>query len=374
MSAAIAQPLDPRWLDVVESVAPRTLGRADREGSALIAQIVHASELYTRERSGIGAASELLAARLRFFLPRDLPKIEGPLAELAARSALPEGRVWRVLDLGAGLGTTTLGVAGFAKRLGVERIDATAVERDEASLDVMTQLAREAERAGLIAPIELEARADDIERSSRDGTFDLAVVGLALNELFADREDRIAAREALLRGIRAQTIVVIEPAIRSITRELQMLRDRFAASSPPYVFAPCLRDGPCPMLRHERDWCHDELPFALPEKLADLAADAGLRRERLTYAYLTLRADPSRLWDRDPRSYRIVGGPIASKGKTEWLGCGAPGLVKLRQLDRERTPALEGAARGTLLRLDREPPDGSDLRVRPDVRIERLLR
>ena len=159
------------------------------------------------------------------------------------------------------------------------------------------------------------------------------------------------------------------------------LRDRFAADpAAPHVFAPCLRDGPCPLLRRERDWCHDQLPFALPDALAAVASEAGLRWERLTYAYLTLRNDERRLRDLadgDPRAFRVVGGPVDSKGKTEWSLCGAPGLVGLRRLERERGPAtetLDDAARGTLLRLDRDPPDGGALRVRPDVLVERLFR
>ncbi|MCZ7677502.1 MAG: hypothetical protein M5U28_01480 [Sandaracinaceae bacterium] len=114
---------------------------------------------------------------------------------------------------------------------------------------------------------------------------------------------------------------MLEPATREITRELMALRDRFALDpGPPHVFAPCLRDGPCPMLPRERDWCHDQLPFVLPEPLARVAREAGLRWERLTYAYLTLRNDERRLWDlaaRDPRAHRVVGGPVESKGKSE---------------------------------------------------------
>jgi SAM-dependent methyltransferase len=374
MSSFAARPLDPRWLDVIDRVAPRVLGREDRRGSALVAQIERASELYTRERQAIRLTEGLLAARLRFFLPRDLPKIEGPLAELAALGALPAGP-WRVIDLGAGLGASLLGAAALAKRLGIERVDAVAIERDTSSLDVLEQLAREAARADLIAPIALDARCADLEELPRLEQGDVAILGLALNELFVDRDDRLEAREHFLRSVLAQcaTVVVIEPAIKSITRELQVLRDRLA----PLVFAPCVRDAPCPMLENERDWCHDQLPFALPDMLAELAGDAGLRRERLTYSYLTLRSDGRRLWDlsaRDRRTFRIVGGPIVSKGKTEWQACGEPGLVRLRMLDRERRPELDDAARGTLLRLDREPPDGSDLRLRPDVSTERLLR
>ncbi|HJL18383.1 MAG TPA: small ribosomal subunit Rsm22 family protein, partial [Sandaracinaceae bacterium LLY-WYZ-13_1] len=295
---------------------------------------------------------------------------------------------WRVLDAGAGLGATTLGAAELAGRVGVERLEVTALERDAASLDVFTQVARQAAEDGLVPPIALDARRADLDGLdvSRLPEADLVLVGLTLNELFTDRDeaDRRDAREAFVRDLAGRlrpggALVLLEPALRGPTRELQRLRDRLVEDGgAPYLFAPCLRDGPCPLLRRARDWCHDVLPFELPEALADLAASAGLRGERLTYASLTLRAERRRLWDvadRDPHAFRIVGGPIGSKGKTEWDGCGAPGLVRLRLLDRERSEAnraMEGAIRGTLVRLDREPADGAQLRLRPDVPVERI--
>lgn len=385
--ALLASPLDTRWVALVDTLAPRLLGRDDRKGASLAAAVSRTSELYTRERAALGLATDALAARLRFYLLRDLPKVQGPLAELAAASRLPEEKVWRVLDVGAGLGTTSLGVAELAKRAGAEAVEVVALERDAAALDVFVTLAREAERAGLIAPMRIDARTVDLERGlSALPEADLVVVGLTLNELFVEREleARLDAREAVLRALMERlaeggSLVVLEPATRTITRELMALRDRFAlGSGPPHVFAPCLRDGPCPMLPRERDWCHDQLDFALPEALGALAEEAGLRRGRLTYAYLTLRNDAGRLWDvaaGDPRALRVVGGPVESKGKVEWEGCGAHGLVRLRRLERERAEsneALEGAGRGTVLRLDREAE--GDLRVRPHVTVSRLLR
>lgn len=378
--------LDPRWVALVDQLAPRVLGRDDRRGGSLVAAVARTSELYTREREAIALASDAIAARLRFYFLRDLPKIQGPLAELAAVGALPRTKRWRVIDVGAGLGTTSLGVAELARGAGAEGVDVVALERDAAALDVFASLAREAERAGLVAPMRIDARRVDLGRGALEALeeADLVVVGLALNELFADRADRLDAREGLLRALAGRlgeggALIVIDPATRAITRELMALRDRFAADAgPPHVFAPCLRDAPCPLLSRERDWCHAELALALPEPLAELAEAAGLRRERLTYSYLTLRNDARRLWDlahRDSRAYRVVGGPIESKGKTEWQGCGAGALVRLRRLDRERGPsnaALDGAARGTLVRVDRDLEDGAELRLRPDVAIERL--
>ena len=383
-----AKPLDPAWLALVDRLAPQVLGRDDRTGDALAAEVTRVSELYTRDRYAMSEAGVALAARLRFFLLRDLPKIQGPLAELGAAGALPAGPTWRILDVGAGLGTSSLGAAALAKDHGVEAVHVTALEREAPALDVFKQLARASSQAGLTAPITVDARVQDLEELEigRLPQVDLVLVGLSLNELHAGREDadRLDRKEAALRALATRlapggSLVVIEPALKQLSRELQQLRDRFMAHpAAPHVFSPCLRDGPCPLLRRERDWCHDQLPFELPAGLADLARASGLRYVRLTHAQLVLRNDDRRLWDisaRDPRTVRVVGGPIVTKGKLEWEGCGSAGLVRIRRMDREATDeneCMDDAARGAVLRLDRDVEDGGQLRLRADVGIERL--
>ncbi|UJR86808.1 small ribosomal subunit Rsm22 family protein [Sandaracinus amylolyticus] len=367
-----ARALSDVWIRAIDEAAPVLLGPHDRTGAALADEVARLSELYTRDRGALRSQSAALAARLRFFLPRDLPKVEGPLAELAWAGALPAGPRWKVLDLGAGLGTTTLGIATFAKRMGIEGLDVLAIERDARSLDVMKHLAAKCGRGALAdetVPVTLETRELDLEpidvRALGRG-YSMVVIGLALNELWTAHPDPLERRSTLL--ARASEIladdgvvIVIEPALRESSRALQQLRDRIEASPrAPYVFAPCTRSGPCPMLEGERDWCHEELPLALPDALKTIARGAGLRWEGLSYAYLTLRRTPGRVAD----VWRIVGGPIESKGRTEWHACGEPGLVRIARLTRNRGEGdpLEGARRGSLIAIEGETTPGETLR------------
>lgn len=367
------------WTALIDGLAPRLLGRDDRTGEPLAAQVRRVSELYTRRRDAMGEASAALAARMRFFLPRDLPKVGWPLAELAG--TLPPGPRWRILDVGAGLGTMTLGVAALAGRRGIEQLEVTAVERDAAALDIFSALAHGGYELGLCPPIELRVLREDLERLDIAGLpqADLVLVGLALNELYLDRgpDDRRDATERMLRKLIGRVapggaLIVIEPALKETSRALQVLRGRLL----PHVYAPCLREGECPLLRKERDWCHAMLPQTLPAKLAKVARAAGLRQERLTFSYLTLRPDGRRLGGHgEPDALRVVGGPVASKGKTEWDACGEVGMVRLRRLDRERSDenaALDGALRGTRLRVAGPLSDGASVRVRSPVTIEQI--
>jgi len=367
--------IGPAWLAAIDDAARILLGPHDRTGAALSTEVARLSELYTRDRGALRTQAAALGARLRFFLPRDLPKIEGPLCELAWASVLPRGPRWRVLDLGAGLGASTLGIASFARRAGIEGLDVLAVEREPRAIDVLRHLAARTGHGALAAdtvPVALESRELDLERidvRALGSEFSFAVLGLSLNELWTDAPDRLDRRAELLRRLTSVlapdgALVVIEPALAASARDLQRVRDRAVALGL-HVVAPCTHAAPCPMLAAERHWCHEDLDLALPEPLRSIARGAGLRWEGLTYAALVLRREPAA-----GGGHRIVGGPIETKGRTEWHACGEGGLVRIARLTRHRgADPLEGARRGSRVRL---PPDAG-ASVRTDrAAIERL--
>ena len=370
MRTKLPPAIEPEWIALIDRAAKVLLGRDDRVGEALSREVKLVSEIYTRERTSLHRTSVELAARLRFFLLRDLAKIERPLVELA----LPPRETLRVLDLGAGLGTSTLGVSRVAKKYGLaKRLDVIAVEHAARLVDVMTYLCA---RVGEIAaPVSLQTHELDLEKlePSSLGKFDLIVVGLALNELFVDAPDPIAARAAWCERVAAclaenGAMIVIEPALRTTTRELMEVRDRLVAGNTVRVIAPCTSDGSCPMLRRERDWCHADDALSLPEPLATVARGAGLRFEGLSYAYLTITRAPRG----ETNAFRVVGGPIVQKGRTEWHVCHAPTLARLSVLhrDRDETDRLEALGRGSRVELTPAPEDGANARAGASTRVD----
>ncbi len=310
-----------------------------------LADMVRAtSHTYTRQRDGIAKADDLstLQARLRFFLPRDVPKVTWPLAELKRADALPKSGPWRVLDLGAGFGTTSLGVALATGAV----LEVQACDRIARALDGFAQLAER-----LPVQVTLDARVEDVQRAAdHGGQVDLILLGLVINELEDEALERLF--ESLSRRLaEGGSVIVLEPALRMLTQRLHAWRGRLMERGWT-IFAPCLHSQECPM--SERDWCHEERSFELPEPLAKVARAAGLRSGRSTFAYLTLRRDQRRLADvvRFPSALRVVSSRLKSKGKLELIGCGDGRLRRLRRMDREASEANAGfgdARRGDIL-------------------------
>lgn len=359
----------PEWLEQLDRVARARLGRDASDRRALARAVAELSQAYTRRAEPLrepARAGADLWARLCFFLPRDLAKVQWPLIELDSVGALPHRETLRVLDLGAGLGAASLGIAQLAHSRGfAARLEVTGVDSDPDALALFDALAPHCE--GLPAvPLRLTSCVADLTRLPArllEPRYDLIVLALALNELTgAGQAEALERSIALLLKLGSAlspqgALIVIEPALRETSRALQALRDRLAARrAAPFVFAPCVRAGPCPMLEHPRDWCHERLPLRLSPRLAELAQLAGLRDRDLTFSYLTLHATERRLAERagSEPSYRVVSGPLHSKGKLELIACGEGGLTRLVRLDRNRVEALrdlDEAGRGTLLSL-----------------------
>ncbi|HMI91300.1 MAG TPA: small ribosomal subunit Rsm22 family protein, partial [Polyangiales bacterium] len=363
-------PVPATLLAAIDAVASERFGRGDLHGAALARAVQAVSAAYTRERDALRSLDgddSALCARLRFFLPRDAPKIVAPLAELAAVGALPRGPELRVLDLGAGLGTTSLGAAGFLlAQPGIERLQIDAVDQDAAALELAQALCRRYARdAGLALEMKVQRAALTPQLLGRLAPrYQLIVLGFVLNELALQSSDPAEQHARWLMQLGSLlsddgAIVVLEPALRPQSRALQLARAKLLArGGPPYLFAPCLHAGTCPMLDRERDWCHERLPLALPPTIAAIAREAGLREAELSYSYLTLCREPRSLAElahgAPERLYRIVSAPLASKGKLELALCGPGGATRARRLDRHAgraNEALERAGRGQLLRF-----------------------
>ncbi|HEY6879388.1 MAG TPA: class I SAM-dependent methyltransferase [Polyangiales bacterium] len=362
-------PLSSAALARIDSVAQSLAGKFTQRTLADSVSVL--SRIYTRERAQLGQLDKSsLLARAGFFFARDMIKPFGPLDELFLRGALPAGERWRVLDLGAGMGATSFGVARWLRTQAspVKQLTVLALEQNASALrgfGAFTQALNELEE---FTPIALDARAEDLHSLRGERGFQLVLLGFVLNQLFVDAPDRIERRAQLVRDAFELlapdgALIILEPASKESSRELMELRDRLRDLP---IIAPCLHDAPCPMLPSARDWCHQELAYALPPALADVARAASLRWEGLSYASLVLAKRPPARRD---GQWRVVSDRLESKGKLELYGCGSGRYQRFTQLNRKASPlnrAFSDAQRGDVLRIEGDAP-----RIEEDTPVER---
>lgn len=340
-------PLDARWRDGLDAIARRRFG-IGYDHPDLPDKVSALSEHYNHATS-LATGPDRYVARLLFSFPRDISK---PGAALRERIAdLP--RPLRMLDIGAGMGAMTVGVARALEG----EVEATWIDVDRDAMAIGVEAA--ALQPGLVV------RVPDRE-AALSQRYDLVVVGQVLSEMDHNAVGREERHAAWIRGLLQHqvhpggTVLVIEPALRERTRHLMAIRDRI----PGIVRFPCPHDKACPMLPSERDWCHQEAAIELPDWLVPLARASGLRRERLTWSSLILGGRP-----KEPGWHRVVSEPLVSKGKRELVVCTTGGqLERIGRLDRHASDA--NAAFAELGRGDRVRWPGRP-RVGPDDRVDR---
>lgn len=433
---ALVQPLEAGWQDVLDAVL-RGMTRgavSTREIGRLAPKLVELSRAYNAAAAEGRRTRLPLEARVAFSFPRDVPKGAGAIRELVASGvlALPEDRPLRVLDLGAGLGAMTWGLARALAASGARgRIEALLVDEDEEALRQAEAIARAARVTFGEEPIALSVRTEvaslatgpahadrpaalarrrTLDRSGmldRSGTLDrsgvlggphhVVLLGQVLSELDprALPEERLEGQVALIAHLLESAVaeggalVIVEPALRERARHLHALRARVLEQVPGVtVFAPCLHAAPCPALAVDGEWCHEDLRVDLPPWVAPLARAAGLRWQGLTFSYLVLtkdgralvpRAEPE---DRGRVRFRVVSDLFRSKGKVEMFVCTEAGQrSKIRRLDRDAVVdgvPFDALGRGDVVTLTvprsvapgQKEPDGAPIDDRGRVRAD----
>lgn len=347
------------------------------------------SKYFTSDRGGLPKnyfnQKDLRSGYLFYFLPVNALKVAGLLNYIPAPFFQ---RPLKVLDLGSGPGTGMVGVwlrqfsgTGGVPHTGDPRggpptTASSPAKRDDAvgwgwsgagpvgSITLVDQnrdVLRDAEglKEALGIPGQITTRYGDLLREPlpkvvRPEPYDLILIANFLNEFPQERRRQLI--DLLLRRYLAPAgrILIIEPALKRQTRELMELRDELLAEKMGYVYAPCLHQEGCPMLRHnDRDWCHVYVDWERPRWIEKVDRMLHLQKEYLKGSFLVLGNEPSPAYTNT--QWRVVSGHLNSKGKSELLLCGPGGLPKLlrvTRLDKDHSSSnadFDHAQRGELV-------------------------
>src|SRR6202034_2380912 len=138
----LVRPLEDDWRDALDGVARARGWPTSRDVAALAARVPALSEAYNDPERARAAVRDAGPARLGFSFPRDVPKAAAAVRELLATGAVPRADSLRVLDVGAGLGATTWGVARALEAAGIDAdLDVTWVDADAPALELAAAIA-----------------------------------------------------------------------------------------------------------------------------------------------------------------------------------------------------------------------------------------
>ena len=392
--------VDDAWRAQLDAIAETRGFPASHDVADLARCVTAVSHAYNHEghdASETVKKADALSARLSCFFVRDIAKGWGATRELAAAGLFAKPSL-KVLDLGAGIGAMTWGLAhALAEHSPASRsIDAVLCDADAEALAIAKAVAEERASVGDVkVAIRTDRQLAPFSPSLAGAPFDVVIAGQLLSELDRDLEpaDRVKKHVRLVRSWLDAlepdgALVLVEPALRDRTRHLHALRDALAETKAATIFAPCLHAAACPALVREDDWCAENRAIDLPSWLVPVARSASLRWEGSTFSYLVLRRDDvslARMAASHGVRFRAVSDAIVTKGKSEIFLCGvmpsnegeSVGRVRVTRLDRHETPenqAWNEIARGDLVATTPPPKlrDGrpGEARIDADTRVE----
>jgi ribosomal protein RSM22 (predicted rRNA methylase) len=315
--------------------------------------ILRLSKLLTRDRSELPAAylndAALRKAYQAYFLPPNRDKIRLALTELSLhpQGVLRKERL-RILDLGSGPGTAVLGMVDyFSQQDHRPFLEFIAQDQVDGNLKEAARLFSDLQQGyGAATLSTIHSTIDKVE-AGLNGQYDIIILSNLLNELYAHDAAKLTRRTKLLAHLLKTFLatdgscILVEPALQGTSRDLLLLREALREQGFT-VYAPCLRQGPCPALLNPKDWCHEDIPWEAPPLIRALDKLTGLRKDALKFSYLVLRLDGLSLADVYGRgACRVVSEPLVSKGKAEYYVCGAAGRKLIIRLDKDRSPENE---------------------------------
>lgn len=174
-------------------------------------------------------------------------------------------------------------------------------------------------------------------------SIDLVLQGNLLAEMNMEASDRIfrPLDEAIRRITSGGGLLWIEPADRISSRRLLAFRDLLIGLHPEFsILAPCpnLRNRPCPALKSDKDWCHEDRPYEFPEEIRRIARMVGHVKDslKMTYLIATKRRTGVALENPGGPRWRLVSELRDETGLAWGIFCDGAERKRIRILSRHR--------------------------------------
>ncbi len=375
MRPSYPEELEQWWL----REAVRVLENPDPQAclDLLLPGVQQLSDLFTVARKpGFGGYSSQDLPQLAygiFYFPQGFVRTLFALEEILRQGALRTGTAspLRVLDLGAGLGATTLAAAH--RLAGNGDVHLTALDQSSSGLQRLERIFHD-ERP-LWPHASLQTSTGDLTQLPGEKGWDLILSGFALNEsVLSEDDNRLAAwaRSALDLLAPEGVLLILEPATQESSRRIGALRDRLTAAGEATVIAPCLHQAPCPLLHHPVSWCHEVRTWNAPAAVVYLNRTLFHAIEVVKFCFLALRPGPPPPQEkRAEGAARLIAPTHAMKGKIVTSACAEDGQAHPYEILTRGMPSEEKERILALERGDRvlfENPvilgDGRTLRAR----------
>ncbi len=352
---------------------------------------------FTQERSNFPVnyfnRKDWRSGYLVYFLPVNALKVKVLLEQNAASLTpmLKKGE-FQLVDVGSGPGTGAIGFLGFLEdwcranrvrrlSLKIDLLDQNTHALKDAQSLIQDYVAYFHNQLRINLDVKVKTHVSDLSRDRFLNSLtalpkaDLMMALNALSELPQGFRKSVAQKLIQKLATADSRLLIMEPALRITSRDLMQLRDELVLDKKASVYAPCLHQKECPMFRdNERDWCHAYVPWQRPLFIETFDKLVGIKKDYLKCSYMYLGAPSATGVKESPNLWRVVSGPLNSKGKTERLFCGTASRELFRPFRTDRDESTENMAFGFLERGDivHMKPLDDEMRIYPETGVKKI--
>ena len=262
-----------------------------------------------------------------------------------------------VIDVGCGSGAGVFGFYyAFSDVPGIRQFNFTGIDSSHRMLAQAQHLARWlATRDRRVRVRFVKRKVENLYSLHGKKKYDLILFVNSLAEMAKDNNDTLRLTHSVLSCLtESGLLVLIEPALKKISRRLMVLHDRLASDTRAQILLPCLCDDPCALLQvdHRTEWCHQNVAWTPPDFLRVINQGIDREIDVLKFSYLVVARTSKRL--KRPRGYMVISNLLREKGKRRCFICTAGGRVELVRLDKaasEKNARFSDIEKGLIVKL-----------------------
>ncbi len=183
--------------------------------------------------------------------------------------------------------------------------------------------------------------------------YDIVIFANSLAEIFSGETIPVRFIERIFKAIQDEgIIIIIEPALKNLSRRLMNLRDRIIQREKGGILLPCLHEEMCSLqtVREGKEWCHASVSWKPPTFMKIL--NQGLSREidHLKFSYLVLSRKTHKR--KSPQMFLVISHLLKEKGKKRCLLCTKNGMIELVRLNKHKSQSnkeFDSIAKGNII-------------------------
>lgn len=282
----------------------------------------------------------------------------------------------KILDIGCGDGAGMFGILYFLhNQKPTCKFQLTGIDINDSFIKRCMPMADWLKQKNFNIDIKLIKESGQKFIQNDKDNYDFIILSNALTEIFKSEKIPLSFITFLWKHLKkAGVIIIIEPALKTLTRRLMKLHNDILVNGIGFILLPCLHNSKCPGLHKKEEWCHQSIKWNPPEYLKMINQKLFRKIEYLKFSYLIIS---NHKFNSIPSNYYPVISRLSiEKGRIKCFICTEDGIVEVIRLNRERNvinESFDQVCMGDIIEINNPLKSKTTIwKISKDTNVKRL--